>query len=877
MNSIHMFSQMNRLPKCVAHFLAVALCFGLTTASAQSQQVTFSSTSISLSNLFQEVEKQTAVRFVLSEEDVNTAATINLEKTTYSIKELLDEASEDLKLVFKPIEDYYVVTNAKAIKKKGDKVYQKVRGQVLDLETGDALIGATIYVIEYPENGAVTDLKGNFVVEVPIGRLNLAISYIGYKASITPMLVNTGQEPFLSVQLEPTASTLAAVSIEAERDKARTQNTSAYGSGRSFTIAEANRYAGTLGDPARMARSFAGVLPARDDRNDIIIRGNSPTGIQWRIDDIEVPNPNHYGGIGLTGNTTTLLNMNLLGNSDFLMGAFPTEYGNALSGVFDLHTKKVNPNKRQYRFQTGWNGFELGAEGPFSKKNPFGTYSLTYRYSFLDVVDLIGIDFGVLPKFQDLTGKFDFKLGPKTDLSVLGIWGTSFIELDDHNLDSADAPSTGEYLRTGSDLFLAGVNLSHRINKRTVLKSGISVIDNRVKTQIDTFNFETDASKRVFTDNSGETKYSFFTKLEHRKGRNSWRTGFRWDSYATDYNSYSINNAGEFDTTHKENAMLNLARLYVQDEYRFNDKLRARGGLHSQYFLYNGSFALEPRMALRYHATEYHIFSLSYGNHHMLQPRTIYFVETPTAEETLTNKDLDFSAAHHLTFSYDYTITKNLRFKGEAYYQYLYDIPVEANPNSTFSMVNVGADFYIPQVDSLVNEGLGRNYGIELTLERFLDKGFYYMVNGSFFKSEYQSLEGQWRSTAFDMRYNINALAGYEKWFGQKVAFGADAKLTYAGGKPYVPVNETASINSRQVVFNEGQAYSVRHGNYFRTDLKIYYRINYNHVFTEFAMDLQNLTNQKNVFQQEFDPVTEEYKTFYHMSFFPMFTFRMLF
>lgn len=873
-----MFSKYTFSHASVVRTLAVLLMFCALSKTASAQQVVFSSNSISLAEMFQQVEEQTALRFVFSEEEIQVEALLNLPAKSYVLDDLLNEASVQLSILFKRIDDYYVVTKVQNNELDPDKIYQTIQGVVRDLETGNPLPFASVYAVEYPQNSTTTDIDGKFSVQAPIGRLNLAVSYIGYKAVVIPMLINTGQVPFLTVQLEASISSLKEISIEADRDKARTQNELAYAGGRGFTVLEANRYAGTLGDPARMARSFAGVLPARDDRNDIIIRGNSPTGIQWRLDDIEIPNPNHYGGIGLTGNTTTLLNMNLLGNSDFLMGAFPSEYGNALAGVFDLRTKKINPNKRQYRFQTGWNGFEFGAEGPFSKEKSIGTYSLTYRYSFLDVVDLVGIDFGVLPKFQDLTGKFDFELGEKTDLSLIGIWGTSFIELDDRDLVTEDIPSTGEYLKTGSDLALVGLNLKHRMSDHVLLKTGVSVIGNRVKTAIDTFNFESDASREVFTDNSGETKYSLFSQMDYRKGRNLFRTGVRWDTYSIDYKSSSLNEQGETETRHNRNDLLHLARLYVEDEYRFTDRLRARAGLHSQYFLLNESFALEPRLAIRYFANPYHVFAFSYGNHHMLQPRTVYFVETPTATGSqLTNTDLDFSAAHHLNLSYDYSINKNLRLKAETYYQYLYDIPVENDPNSTFSMVNVGADFYIPQYDSLVNEGLGRNYGIELTLERFLDKGYYFMLNGALFKSEYQSLEGKWRSTAFDMGYTVNALVGYEKWFAQTVAVGFDAKLTYAGGKPYVPVNEVASVRNQEVVFDETQAYELRYKNYFRTDVKLYYRINYRHLYTEFAIDFQNLTNQKNIFQREFNPKTEEFKTYYHMTFFPMFTFRCLF
>ncbi len=838
------------------------------------QSITFSSGQLSLGDIFREIEAQTNRRFVYSEDEINTKEIIEVGNEGIALNAAIDLLSNKTNVKFTSIEDYYVVT---ADQKSKRMLVQKVRGKVVDMATGETLVATTIYVADDMKYSTITDENGEFMLPAPIGRTNLVASFVGYKTQVIPILINSGEEPYLTLNLEPSVTSLKTVQIEADKDKARTENLFVYGSGRGFSVMEANRYAGTLGDPARMARSYAGVIPARDDRNDIIIRGNSPIGIQWRLDDIEIPNPNHYGGIGLTGNTTTLLNMNLLDNSDFLMGAFPSEYGNALSGVFDLKTKSINPKKRQYRFQTGWNGFELGAEGPFSKQNPFGTYSVTYRYSFLDVVDAIGIDFGILPKFQDVTGKFDFKLSPKTELSVLGIWGTSFIELDDRTLREDDPGTTGEYLKTGSDIGLAGVSLKHRLSKTTVLKTGINVIDNTVKTEIDTFNFATDASRRVFTDNSGEIKYAFYARAETNKGKRRMRYGIKWDTYQTDYNSTAANGLGSVDTIHKNKGSMHLLRAFAENEYLFTDRFRLRAGLHGMYFLYNFSSAFEPRAALRYSLKDNQFLSFSYGNHHMIQPRTIYFVETPTANGSVqTNKDLDFSSAHHWTLTYDNSFSEHFRFKSEAYFQYLYDVPVEQN-GSSFSFANVGAAFYIPQQDSLVNEGAGRNYGVELTLERFLDRGYYFMVNAALFRSEYKTLDDVWRSTAFDMKYSINAVGGYEKWINPQVAFGFDAKFTYAGGKPFTPVDEALSIQTGEVVLDESQAFSRQFADYFRTDVKIYYRINYKKVFTEFAVDFQNLTNQKNVYAREFSPETGDYRTFYHMSFFPMATFRCLF
>lgn len=701
-------------------------------------------------------------------------------------------------------------------------------------------------------------------------------SHIGYQPKIIPVLINSGKESILQIKLEPQTIKLNEVIIKPEFQKEKPINKLVYSSGRSFSTEEAYRYAGTLGDPARMVRYYAGVAPERDDRNDIIIRGNSPTGILWRLDGIEIPNPNHYGGIGLTGNTTTLLNTNLLTNSDFITGAFPAEYSNALAGVFDLKMKKPNTDQYEYHFQSGWNGFELGVEGPVQH----GSFLSVYRYSFLDVMSLLGIELGVIPKYQDFTAKADYNITKKLNISLIGLWGNSNIELDDHDQEKEDIKTVHGYnTNTGSKLVLGGFNLNYQISKSTRFKSGISAIYNIINTEIDTFNLNTDLSNAIWDETSKEIKYSLFSEIENNSLKNNYlKTGIRWDIYTINYKQNGINWNDVYSTIVNATEKMDLLRIYFQDEYHFNYKFKATVGINTQYLLYNNSFAIEPRLGLKYKPTNNQSLAFSYGNHHQMQPRTVYFIQTDVNSEVeLTNKQLDFSAANHYVLSYNSLIDKNLRLKTDIYFQELYNIPIENDENSVFSMINTGANFYIPQKDSLVNKGKGRNYGIELTIEKFFNNNYYYMLNSTLFQSEYKGGDGIWRNTAFNTNYILNAVAGYEWWPVQNKAFGCDLSLTLAGGKPYVPVTEIESVNKKEVVFENEHAYEKRYNNYFRTDLKLFYRINYENFYTEFAIDFQNLTNYKSIYHKEFIPETGEYITYYNMEFYPMFTFKCFF
>jgi hypothetical protein len=286
---------------------------------------------------------------------------------------------------------------------------QSIRGKVIDKQSKFPIPGVSVVIVTLnPQKGSVTDDKGEFkLTEVPIGRHDLKVTLFGYTEQlISNILLTSGKEVYLNIELQEQILELEEVKIETEKSKGETNNENSVVSSRTFSIEETSRYAGSRNDPARRAMNFAGVTGASDSRNDIIIRGNSPLGLLWRFEGMDIPNPNHFGTFGTTGGPISMLNNNVLSNSDFITGAWPSQYGNALAGVFDLQMRKGNNQKREYMVQMGFNGLELGAEGPISKKNS-SSYLANYRYSTLGIFKALGISFGTsaLPQYQDLNFK----------------------------------------------------------------------------------------------------------------------------------------------------------------------------------------------------------------------------------------------------------------------------------------------------------------------------------------------------------------------------------------------------------------------------------------------------------------------------------------
>ncbi len=250
------------------------------------------------------------------------------------------------------------------------QLVQTVRGTVTDRISQAPIPGVVVVALSTdPPIVATTGADGTFrLASIPVGKLDLKLSMVGYRESVMRQLnVNSGKELVLTVGLEEEISELETVQVTAKADKNKPLNEMSAVSTRAFSVEETQKFAAAVNDPLRMATSFAGVIAPNDGNNHISIRGNSPNGLLWRMEGVEIPNPNHFANVGTSGGGISILSAQLLNNSDFSTGAFAAEYGNALSGVFDLRLRKGNNQKREYTFQAGILGIDAAAEGPFKK------------------------------------------------------------------------------------------------------------------------------------------------------------------------------------------------------------------------------------------------------------------------------------------------------------------------------------------------------------------------------------------------------------------------------------------------------------------------------------------------------------------------------
>lgn len=763
---------------------------------------------------------------------------------------------------------------------------QTVRGIVTDEQSGNTLSDVTV-VLEgaNPVIAGISDVKGSFrLQQVPIGRQTIRVSLIGYEEALVQNIeVTSSKEVVLEIKLKEKIKKLEEVVVTANKQKHRALNEAAVVSARQFSVDEAVRYSGTRNDPSRMAQNFAGVSGTNDARNDIVIRGNSPSGVLWRMDGIDIPNPNHFSTLGATGGPVSILNTNTLKNSDFLTSAFPAQYGNALAGVFDLRMRNGNNEKYEFLGQMGFNGFELGAEGPINRQTK-SSFLVNYRYSMIAAIQALGLSVGTgttTPYYQDLSFKIHIPTKKSGVFDWFGIGGESHVNFPADGEDNLYASNDGT-LRKRNFTSLTGVTgVTHTYffnptasGKLTLALSGFQ---SKYKEEIVE---QGKADKTAYDKNNRQVKFSAgYTFNKKFNSKNQLTSGIVADFNSLQLKQQYIKNGDSVLTSlfnTKEKAV--LLKAFANLNHRFTDRLSANLGLYYQQFTFNHTSSIEPRWNIKYQLQPNQSVSFGAGLHSQTQPLEVYMYESKNnAGQTVrTNKELDLVKSLHTVVGYDINFSRQLRFKTELYAQYIYNAAVESQPSS-FSMLNAGADFYFPDKTGLLNGGKGYNYGVEMTLERFLQKGFYYLFTVSLFKSQYKGSDDIWRNTAFNSSYVNNILAGKEFRLNTKSSFSLDTRIVLSGGQRYTPFNIPASQAAGYVVFKDEEAYSLRNNAYWRWDLKFSYARNGKKTTQKWFIDFQNLTNRKNIYVRTLNPKTGKTSEINQIGFFPNFNYMVTF
>jgi hypothetical protein len=758
---------------------------------------------------------------------------------------------------------------------------QTVRGRIVDEDSKSPLIGANVVILgSNPLRGATTDVNGYYRFDnVAVGRIDLQIRYLGYEEKTIPNVsISSGKEVILDLEMKESVVKMNEVIVLGKKAKGEVQNEMALISSRSFSVEETKRYAGSIQDPSRMVSSYAGVTSDPSGSNDIVVRGNSPKGILWRMEGIEIPNPNHFANEGATGGPVSALNSELLANSDFYTGAFSPEYGDVLSGVFDMKMRSGNNEKYEYSVGVGVLGTDITAEGPF-RKNYEGSFLVNYRYSSLSLLDQAGIvDFEGVPRYQDATFKLVLPSKKLGTLSIFGLGGLSNISESDKESEESDrVVERGEF---DAQLGVLGLNHTLPLTTNSFLKTTVSVSNNKSSynwekiDDQDNFNFDGDG---YWGKSSLRSSLMYSTKLT---SRHRIITGLKYTRHFYDLNEKTFNDDYDrIETTIDMHKSAGDLQSYVSWKYRMTDDFTWVTGFHTMYFDLNKDFSVEPRIAFRWQINQKQSINAGFGMHSKAESIFAYYanIYAPDGSYTTPNKTMGLSKARHFVLGHEYRLSKNLNSKLEFYYQDLYDIPVENIDTSNYSVLNVD-EGYIDK--ALTNAGTGKNYGVEYTLERYFAQNFYFLLTASLYDSKYKAKEGKLRNTKYNGNYAVNFLIGKEFRVGRNSkanSLGINAKFFFNGARKYIPVDLAASKAKGETVYDYSQAWEHKLDDVKQINFSVSYSINRPKTSHEFIIDVINLTNEKARNWEYYNKYTQKLDYYRQLNMIPNIMYRLHF
>lgn len=806
---------------------------------------------------------------------------------------------------------------------------QTLRGRITDAATGEELIGATVRIVEN-KVGTTTDMDGCYAFEhLATGRYTVEVSYVGYQPAVKKeVLVSGKKEVIVDMGMEAQASSLSEFVVSPRISKEATINTQAVVGGHMLSVEEASRYAGAFEDPARLVTAFSGVASSVTD-NGISIHGSAPNAMTWHLEGIEIQSPNHFADAYGSGvSIVSALNSKVLSNSDFFVGGLTSEYTNSLGGVMDMRMRVGNNQKHEHSVQLGTMGAEVFSEGPLSK-NHKASYILNYRYALTSIArqtGLLKLD-GDQYDFHDFNLKINMPTRKAGTFSVwaLGMGDRTWCDWQSSTTNEVHYFTDLQNLEVKQKMLLAGLSHRKSIGKSVYLNSTVaySASWNNVHER---YGYSINADGEVlpggynkddvlagtvipdfhlwtphydYTQQGGylneDNEYGRLRQMKQQLVLNSQlkktsRVGVTQLGVNYTHHFFDVNLRGSWGQSvytkmdpdagslYKAKDNTGLVSAYLSQSFLLSPFFTLNAGVTGQLFTLNGKGSIEPRAGLQWRPNKRNTFGLGYSLQSKMESIDTYFYQEGGKN---VNKDLGLGKSHHLIASYTYRINDNMALKAETFLQHLYhlacadwkadgydpdDVEFYAYNPTFFPSTNYDS-YYVAQ--RLCNEGKGRIYGLDLSLEQYMVHGFYWSVNGSVYKSELKAQGTDWFDSHFNRSYTAKAIMGKEWFMGKskRNVLNVSAKYSIQGGKRYTPAHEAhiqqlayegipeaahdyGTVNLGGMSFEKTN--TQRHSPQHIVDFSLNLRLNRTHVSHVIACDILNLLNVE-------DPMYEMY------------------
>lgn len=643
---------------------------------------------------------------------------------------------------------------------------------------------------------------------------------------------------------------------------------------------------GSIRDPLRMLPMIAGVQNVGDERNDLVVRGNTPIGINWYMNGIEIFNPNHYSFSGNSGGVVSTLNADMLGTGLFYKGAFPAQYGNVLSGIYDMSLRTGSSQFFRHSAYVSNLDVNVNSEGYFYRKSK-SSYIVGLRVSNIALIDKIYSGYrellGGIPNLYDGSFQLNFPFSSGT-LSIWGIGGDSNIDINAKNGINTSFLNIKNHTFNAS----AGINFDTKISDK--LECNVRCVSSFLNVSNDGKHFyytgEGGLPVEIFEDR--EKKVAIMTQIQYEPIKSLvWKTGITANLQSSmvinDERQYPEDSLFYYD--YKKSYV--LINAFSTLSYRFKN-FRFDGGLHYFHFVMNNRFSIEPRLGVNYYIYKNHTVTFNYGEYSKLLPIGVYLLGKRNIDHETFDIfyyqpyfNMDFMRSRQYNISYFAQITDKAALKIEGFYHHHYKISV-SDGNGKVSLLNAGYSFtnIYPQIQSLESTGKGRNYGVEMTIDIGAYKGFSLMWTGTFYDAKATDTKGDWYNTVFNGHYATQLLLGQSIKINNKSSLELNLMGVLQGGRRYTPIDVEESIATNSIKYDDNQYLGKQYKPYFRTDFKIswlYQSANHIHIV---GLDIRNIFNYKNIYFQterlSNNEIVEKY-TIYQLPIFPVFSYKWVF